>query len=36
MRLTASLVLYNNAAEQFGEAMRCFLAGSDGELVVID
>lgn len=36
MRLTASLVLYNNPAEQFGEAMRSFLAGSDGQLVVID
>ena len=36
MRLTSSLVLYNNPAEQFGEAVRAFLEGSDGQLVVID
>lgn len=36
MLLTGSLVLYNNSAEQFGEAIRCFLDGSDGRLVVID
>lgn len=36
MRLTASLVLYNNPANQFGDAIRCFLEGSDGRLVVID
>ncbi len=36
MRLSASLVLYNNPAEQFGEAMRCYLEGSAGELFVID
>lgn len=36
MRLSASLVLYNNRAEQFGEAIRCFLEGSEGSLVVVD
>lgn len=36
MRLSASLVLYNNPTEQFGAAMRSFLDGSDGTLVVID
>lgn len=36
MQLTASLVLYDNSPEQYGEAMRCFLEGSDGQLVVID
>lgn len=36
MKLTASLVLYNNPPEQFGEAMHCFLEGSEGRLVVVD
>ncbi len=36
MRLTSSLVLYDNPADQFGEAIRSFLDGSKGRLVVID
>lgn len=36
MQLTASLVLYNNAPDQFGDAIRSFLEGSDGRLIVVD
>lgn len=36
MKLSASLVLYNNDPEQFGQAIQDFLDGSDGCLVVID
>lgn len=36
MRLTAGLVLYNNTASMFEAAIRAFLAGSDGRLVVVD
>lgn len=36
MRLSASLVLYHNPVEQFGEAIHCFLRSSDGHLVIVD
>jgi len=36
MKLSASLVLYNNNPDQYGRAMHDFLEGSDGTLVVID
>lgn len=36
MRLSASLVLYNNDPAEFGAAIASFLDGSDGTLTVID
>ena len=36
MRLTASLVLYNNPSAMFEPAVRAFLAGSDGVLAIAD
>lgn len=36
MRLSASLVLYNNDPEEFGVAIKSYLDGSDGRLIVID
>lgn len=36
MKLTASLVLYNNDPRQYEEAIRSFLDGGDGTLYVVD
>lgn len=36
MKLSASLVLYHNAPEQYGLAMQSFLDGCDGQLHVVD
>ena len=36
MRLSSSLVLYNNDPVEFGEAISSYLDGSDGTLTVID
>lgn len=36
MKITASLVLYNNSSEQFSEAISSFLNGCDGRMYVID
>jgi GT2 family glycosyltransferase len=36
MRISASLVLFNNDPTQYGQAMRCFLDGSEGNLYVVD
>lgn len=36
MRITASLVLYNNPPEQFSRAIASFLAACEGKLFVVD
>ena len=36
MKVSASLVLYNNNPDQYGRAIRDFLEGCDGTLIVID